>query len=422
MTDEARTTAKPEPPKLRLLNTPLGWPGASRALLLAWTALPLLVLAFMLSHTASSAPAWASIAEPHGMTMLSVVLGALALGDISLIALGMVLRGTPAEHAWYQLAVALFIAAAPLAGAAFLGLHVNGLITTLVAGSALCLLLLERWVALANIGAWLVGVIALTALEQAGQMSHTPALATVPMGPGGLHTGWLLGPGLMSVLAGLVALLVLDQIAMRERGYRHQLHAHIHLDPLSGLPDFSVLEAALQREIDRAQRHALPLCVAIMELDNLAAINRTMGYEVGDMLLSQAADRLNKGLRESDLASGTGDGRFIIMLPHLEREQVHATATRLLGLLNDQPLGQARSSIVVNARMGLAAWEKGLKGLELLGRASRALETAQQERGFLAAIYTDSGAQEVRAPDRGVKRETPEEPGPPPGEPRISDY
>jgi diguanylate cyclase (GGDEF)-like protein len=390
MTDaEHPPPLSPEPPKLRPLNTPLGWPGTSRALLLAWTALPLLVLAFMLSHTASGQPSWASIAEPRGMTMLSVVIGSLVLGNVSLITLGMVLRGSLGESTWYQLLVALFVATPPLAAGYFLGLHINGLVAMMVAGSALCILLLERWVALANIGAWVVGVLVLTSMEQSGQILHTPALAILPVGPSGLHTGWLLGPGLMSVLTGLVALLMLDFVAGKERSYSAQLHGSIHQDPLSGLPDFSVLEQALHREIDRAKRHRVPLCVAVIELDNLESINRTLGYEVGDAMLQQIASRLEKGLRESDLAAGLGDGRFVLLLPHLAADQVTATANRIVSMLNDQPIGMARSSINVSARVGLASWSPGLKGLELLGRAAHALEEAQSERGALAAVYEE---------------------------------
>jgi len=356
-------------------------------MLLLGLSLPLLVLAFMLSNTAIKTPAWAAIASPGGMTMLSVTVGALALVNISLLALGMALRGRPSEATWYQLMVALFLATAPLAGGLFLGVHINGLLSLMVVGSALCLMLLERWVALMNICTWLLGVAALTAAEQAGMIAHTPALARLPAGPGGLHTGWLLGPGLISLLGGLVALLVLDQVVSRERSYRATLQDHAHRDPLSGLPDLEVLERALRREIGRATRHAMPLCVAMIELDNLGAINRALGFEVGDSLLRQVAERLERGLRGTDMVAGMGDGRFVILLPHLEHEHVAVTASRLVGLLNDQPLGEARSSIRINARVGLAAWESGLDGAELLTRARQALKEAQADDAALAAVY-----------------------------------
>jgi diguanylate cyclase (GGDEF)-like protein len=378
---------RPEPPEPRLLNTPLGWTGGARAMLLLALALPPLVLGFMLSNAAAGSPAWASFADTHGVTMLSVAIGALILVDISLLILGTVLRGDPSEKVWYQLVTALFLAAAPLVAGIFLGLHINGLLALLMIGSALCLLLLERWVALVNIGAWVLGVLALTLVEQAGLMEHALALATVPAGPGGLHRGWLLGPGLITLLGGLVGLLALDQVASRERSYRHELHAHAHRDPLSGLPDLQVFQRAIGREIDRAARYRIPLCVAIIALDNLEAINRTLGYEAGDAMLRQIAERLQRGLRESDMAAGMGDGRFALLLPHLASEQVGGTVTRIIGLLNDEPIGEARSSINVHARLGLAIWEPGLDSLALLARASEALQETKTSRDALAAVY-----------------------------------
>jgi PleD family two-component response regulator len=77
------------------------------------------------------------------------------------------------------------------------------------------------------------------------------------------------------------------------------------------------------------------------------------------------------------------------LLPHLAADQVTATANRIVSMLNDQPIGMARSSINVSARVGLASWSPGLKGLELLGRAAHALEEAQSERGALAAVYEE---------------------------------
>ncbi len=389
-THDPNMDPRPEAPDPRLLNTPLGWSGGARATLLLGLALPPLILGFMLTNAASATPAWASFAEPHGMTMLTVALGALILVDISLLILGTVLRGDPSEKTWYQLLTALFLAAAPLTAGIFLGIHINGLVALLMIGSALCLLLLQRWVALVNIGAWVLGVLALTLLEQTGSLGHALALSTVPAGPGGLHTGWLLGPGLITLLGGLVGLLALDQVAHRERDYRHALHAHAHRDPLSGLPDLQVFQRALGREVDRAERYHIPLCIAIIALDNLEAINRTLGYEAGDAMLRQIAERLKRGMRESDMAAGMGDGRFALMLPHLAPEQVEGTVTRIIGLLNDEPIGEARSSINVHARLGMAIWEPGLDGLALLARASEALQETKTSRGALAAVYGQS--------------------------------
>src|SRR6185295_6968388 len=68
------------------------------------------------------------------------------------------------------------------------------------------------------------------------------------------------------------------------------------LDPLTWLPNRSLFEARLASAIRCAQRPRSVLAVLLIDLDRLTEINETLGREVGDRVLREAAVRLARAL------------------------------------------------------------------------------------------------------------------------------
>ena len=66
-----------------------------------------------------------------------------------------------------------------------------------------------------------------------------------------------------------------------------------------------------------------------LDLDNFKPLNDTQGHEVGDLLLTQVADRLKSCVRETDTAARFGGDEFVLALPRLQLGEVVALAERL---------------------------------------------------------------------------------------------
>jgi diguanylate cyclase (GGDEF)-like protein/PAS domain S-box-containing protein len=113
---------------------------------------------------------------------------------------------------------------------------------------------------------------------------------------------------------------VTERKALEER-LRHQaLH-----DPLTNLPNRTLLMDRLGHALVRAVRRETKVAVLFMDIDNFKYVNDSLSHEDGDRLLVEVAERLRKSLRAEDTVARLGGDEFAILLEDLEREQ-EATA------------------------------------------------------------------------------------------------
>ena len=141
------------------------------------------------------------------------------------------------------------------------------------------------------------------------------------------------------------------------------------LDPLTDLHNRRAGEQRLVEEITRSRRHARPLTLILLDLDNLKQCNDQFGHEAGDQMLRRFAERLRRAIRGSDMAVRLGGDEFMAILPECRAEEVRHVLSRLDGLQVEYP-GQ---KIDVTFACGWADYQPGETAQELLKRADDAL-------------------------------------------------
>lgn len=100
-------------------------------------------------------------------------------------------------------------------------------------------------------------------------------------------------------------------------------------DDLTGVLNRRSLNEQLQRAIDIADRHNFPLCFAIFDVDKFKSVNDRFGHRIGDLLLANLAQRLNRRLRTTDHFGRIGGDEFGIVLPHTTGQQALDVLSRL---------------------------------------------------------------------------------------------
>ena len=86
-------------------------------------------------------------------------------------------------------------------------------------------------------------------------------------------------------------------------------------DQLTGVFNRRHVEDLVRKELERAQRHARPLTVAMMDADHFKAINDSHGHPVGDEVLRAIASRCQQTLRANDLFGRYGGEEFVVVSP-----------------------------------------------------------------------------------------------------------
>ncbi len=128
-----------------------------------------------------------------------------------------------------------------------------------------------------------------------------------------------------------------------------------YYDPLTGLPNRSLLASRLQRALARARRDGARGAVLFVDLDHFKNVNDSMGHSMGDELLRMAAARLTSRLRETDTLARMGGDEFIVILEQLkEPEQAAAVAQSLIDELGQPFVFYSGQEFYLGASIGIS--------------------------------------------------------------------
>jgi len=97
-------------------------------------------------------------------------------------------------------------------------------------------------------------------------------------------------------------------------------------DPLTRLPNRSLLMDRLQHAMVSSKRTSRKGALMLIDLDNFKTLNDTLGHQVGDQLLQQIAQRLEACVRDSDTVARLGGDEFVVILENLSEHIFEATA------------------------------------------------------------------------------------------------
>jgi diguanylate cyclase (GGDEF)-like protein len=86
------------------------------------------------------------------------------------------------------------------------------------------------------------------------------------------------------------------------------------MDELTGVFRRGTGELALTREIDRARRSGLSLTVAMIDVDELKAVNDSQGHQAGDAVLRDVATSIISTMRSYDVTVRWGGDEFVAAL------------------------------------------------------------------------------------------------------------
>lgn len=156
----------------------------------------------------------------------------------------------------------------------------------------------------------------------------------------------------------------------REERIRHQA---MH-DPLTGLPNRSLLLDRLAVAIQRSRRGNDALSVLFFDLDNFKQVNDSLGHAAGDELLRQVAGRVSALVRGEDTVARLGGDEFVVVLGDTgDADQARVVAGRIVESLS-APFHLRGQVVYVSASIGISRFpDDGSRAEELIQLADSAM-------------------------------------------------
>ncbi|RUP23641.1 MAG: EAL domain-containing protein [Curvibacter sp.] len=173
--------------------------------------------------------------------------------------------------------------------------------------------------------------------------------------------------------------VIVYQDVTRLRRATEEIEQLAFYDSLTGLPNRRLLTSRLQQAVTNMARLGQHGALLFLDLDDFKTLNDTLGHDVGDLLLQEAARRIQACVSDTDTVARLGGDEFVVMLLNLSPDTAEATRqTRELGeqlrQVMNQPFSLREKPYQSSASLGATLFGDGRKNAaELLKQADIAM-------------------------------------------------
>jgi len=190
----------------------------------------------------------------------------------------------------------------------------------------------------------------------------------------------------------LIVLATATVLALIIVGRSREIRLSSVIDGLTRLLNKAHFEERFALELERSIRHGRPLALAILDLDRFKAINDTMGHPAGDAVIYEAADRLRRKVRRTDLVARLGGDEFAVVLPETPPAEAVAKVEELCAAIGSLPIDVEQVAVTVTCSAGVSSCPSDGATVAVLVAAAdkRLLDAKRRGRNRVVADSTSS--------------------------------
>jgi diguanylate cyclase (GGDEF)-like protein/PAS domain S-box-containing protein len=110
-----------------------------------------------------------------------------------------------------------------------------------------------------------------------------------------------------------------NELEARRQAEAELAHQATH-DPLTGLPNRTLLRDRLGQAVAHLERGGRSVAVLLLDLDRFKVVNDSLGHAAGDEILVSVAERLLAAVRPGDTVARLGGDEFVVVCDELHGE------------------------------------------------------------------------------------------------------
>lgn len=144
--------------------------------------------------------------------------------------------------------------------------------------------------------------------------------------------------------------------ASERKSVEERLDRLAHYDPLTGLPNRSLLMDRLEQSVERANRQGTRVGLLYLDLDHFKQVNDTLGHAAGDALLREMAQRMRSCVRSVDTVARLGGDEFVVLVPDVHsRDELTHVANKIIETLTP-PCQIEGQTVLAPASVGISVF------------------------------------------------------------------
>ncbi len=176
-----------------------------------------------------------------------------------------------------------------------------------------------------------------------------------------------------------------------------ELEANVVTDVASGLFNKHYFLQQVKREVSRARRYSLNVCLVCFEIDDYAGYVERNGRYLGDFILADLGKVVKRNTREVDTAARYGECLFTVLLPETRRLGAMRLAERIRKVVEEYPFpSRVRREVEkLTVCVGVSSYPANADNeADLLNKALAALAAAKAAGPNNVRLYSDDMGEE----------------------------
>ena len=153
------------------------------------------------------------------------------------------------------------------------------------------------------------------------------------------------------------------------------------LDPLTRLPNRTMMHDRITQGIASAKRHNQCLAILFIDIDQFKNINDTLGHAAGDQVLKNLSARMVDSVRDVDTVSRHGGDEFLILLPEVEHTNDAELVAKKLAKATAKTMTVGKFKLKIGISIGVCVYPTDATDADaLIASADRAMYKVKRAR------------------------------------------
>lgn len=144
-------------------------------------------------------------------------------------------------------------------------------------------------------------------------------------------------------------------------------------DYLTGLANRRFMMERIKEELARKERNGSNMSILMCDIDHFKKINDSYGHEVGDLVIKEVTNNINKILRKYDVVSRWGGEEFLILLPDIGNKEACIIAEKIRKQIENTKIVDQKIECRVSITIGVTEYDEKVSISDNINNADEAL-------------------------------------------------